>query len=684
MVTNGHNPALYDQFGQNIMNISLTPGAAQAAKILGSRGLKNLAGRVQEEYEKELKNWEDAVEIYIEMRDDLHIGILLDAIKLPLLAADFDVEPGGDSLGDQAAADFLWDNLQNMHRQSWRSHVSDMLEAVDFGFSLAEIVMEKRADGRLYIRNLDPRGQETIDKWEFDSHDHVIGYWQKDPVGRGYIQIPMDKSVHMTFRGRKGNPHGKPLLRDLYRTWRFTKEMENMEGIAIERSVGGMPVVTLPDEPLSDADITALRTALTNLRMDEEMYLILADGMQLTPYSANMNAAPINLVITRKQKEILMRGFAQFIALGMSNVGTQALVKGSQDFFALGLEAVQQQLLEAWNQQLVPYLFRFNKFPGMTELPKINWDAPGKVDIAALMTAYTQASSAGVIKPTTEDEDHFRAIMDLPDRPEDVLPEAGAAPGPLAQSHYQENPDLRSGSGDFEGSTNRTQKRLLTAYDKWAVETRNQILEAQERGIQPEQFDRIVSGRLSQLESELVEIQREGINSAAALVVSAALLSTPRVRNAIAPMIASVAVGVAGLTGSIRDRLSQKLANSSQFDRSSLKEIFDTARASVASSAGVAWAALFTALIAGGREQERQTGRTTRVRWVLNDAAEHCSESAGHFGCPELAGVYNSWSELPTVPAGQVTCRGNCRCVLEVETEPGSGVWKRGLPEFIP
>lgn len=675
----------------NTATINVTPGAADAMKVIGSKGLQNVAGRIQEDYEKELKNWADAVDIYLEMRDDVHVGILLDALKLPLLAADFDVEPASDQPGDVAAKDFLWDNMNTMHRQSWRSHVADTLECIDFGWSLGEVVMEKRRDGRLYVRNIDPRGQETLDRWEFDNNDKVIAFVQNDPRGKGRVTIPIDKTIHMTFRGRKGNPQGKAILRDLFRTWRFMKEMENFEGIAIERSVGGMPVANLPDEPLDDADMTALREALRNLRLDEEMYLILPNGLEVKAYSANMNVAPINVVITRKQKEILMRGFAQFITLGMNNVGTQALVQGSQDFFTLGLEAVQQELLETWNQQLVPYIFRFNRIPGMTDLPRIKWNKPGKVDIKAMLDALQIAANIQAYTPTPEDEEHIRAIMDLPDLPEGVgdrprmLPGTGGAEAdaiPLSSS-FQEDPNLRAGGGSFEDSTNRTQKRLLAAYDRWAIDTRDLLLSAQERGITS--LSTIVNARLSDLEQELIQIQDAGVNAAVALAVSSTLLNTSSVQSAITSMLAAATTGIqTGLIASIRERLSSKLDAGSDFDRGGLKTIFDTARASIASSAGVSWAALFTAMVAAGQEQERQEGQPQRVRWNLNDDAEHCVASPGHFGCPDMAGIYNSWADLPTVPAGLVTCRGNCRCVLEVETAPGSNVWRRGLPEFQP
>ena len=337
--------------------VATRPGEEEASQVVGVRGLKNLGGRVQEEYDKLLTSWADAVKYYIEMRDDLTISTLMAAIKLPLLAAEFDVEAASDSIVDVAAKDWLWDAINNMDRQSWRSHVSDMLEAPEFGWALSEIVLEKRRDGRLWIKNIDPRGQETLYRWEFDEFDHTVAFVQQDPDTGRIATIPMQKTIHVTFGGRKGNPQGRGMFRTLFRTWRFLKNLENLEGIGLERNIGGMPVATLPPEPLSGQDIEDLKAALRDLRLDEEMYMILPNGLTVTAYSGSINTAPLSLVIDRKQKEILQLGFAQFIKLGMTQVGTQALVKGSQDFFTLGLESIQQQILEAWNGQLVPFLF---------------------------------------------------------------------------------------------------------------------------------------------------------------------------------------------------------------------------------------------------------------------------------------------------------------------------------------
>ena len=75
-------------------------------------------------------------------------------------------------------------------------------------------------------------------------------------------------------------------------------------------------------------------------------------------------------------------------------------------------------MLEIWNDQLVPFLFRFNSFPGMTDYPRIVWSNPGKVDINAFMDSYQKGVNAKLITPVIEDEQHARAIMDLGDLPE--------------------------------------------------------------------------------------------------------------------------------------------------------------------------------------------------------------------------------------------------------------------------
>ncbi len=419
--------------GRRFYNADNRQGSRQAApgdrplspgKVIGVKGLKVIGGRVAEEYQTALKSWTNESKVYLEMRDDVIVGTLLDAVKLPLLAADIDVLPGGDSTpADQMAADWLKANLDSMAGQEFHSHIEDALECLDFGFAVAEITLEKRGDGRLWLKNLDPRGQETLYSWGFNDleGDRTELFNQQDPDTYQVIPIPLAKCVHVAYRGRKGNPQGKSLLRSIFRPWKFTKYLEDLEGIGIERDIGGMPIAKLSDNNLDPQDIEDLKNTLKSLRKDEEMYLIEPEGVEIRAYSGGNKIYDVAAVIERKQKEILGRMFAQFLKLGMDKVGTQALVKGSQDFFTLGLQSVQRYIVDGWNQQLVPYVFRWNPnaFPGMTGLPRITWADPGKVDLSSLLTSLNTAVGAKLYTPTDLDEDWIRQVAGAPELPEE-------------------------------------------------------------------------------------------------------------------------------------------------------------------------------------------------------------------------------------------------------------------------
>jgi len=408
--------------GRRSRNHQDDPQGGNLRTVIGVTGLKHIGGQIREEYLNAIKNWSTEVKLYLEMRDDPICGALVDSIKLPLQASEFNVEqaPGG-APNDEAAATWLWDVMNNMDGQTWISHVEDALECLDFGFALSEIVLDKRADGRLWLKNIDPRGQDSLDRWQYNEteRDKLEAFIQRDPNYGGSYTIPLSKCVHFTYKGRKGNPQGHSILRALYRPYKFARNLEDLEGIGIERDVGGMPYAKLTDDNFETADLDDLKKALKGLRKDEEAYLIAPPGVDIQAYGGGSKVYDVNQVIDRWHKITLMRFFAQFLILGMGSVGTQSLVKGSQDFFTLVLEAVQRYLLEAWNLQLVPYLFRFNAWTGISGYPKIVWEKPGTVDLNALITALNTAKGAGIFTPTDLDEDHLRSIADLPELPEE-------------------------------------------------------------------------------------------------------------------------------------------------------------------------------------------------------------------------------------------------------------------------
>lgn len=413
---------------------------------VGVTGLSFWRGYVNQEYLTQLKGGR-AFKVFREMADDATIGALLDAITMPLLSAEFFVEPASEDKPDVEAAEFVESCRDDFTGYTWRQHVFDMMSALTYGFSIGEVVLKKRngdkgkppsaySDGRVGIATIDPRAQTSLDHWGMDEQQHVTSFIQRDPNTGVYHDIPAERMVHWAWRPEYRNPEGRSAMRSIYKDWYFRKNLEVIESIGIERDLAGLPMIRLPfGATKADAD-TAL-AIVKNMRNDEEAGIVLpgpprgdkdGKGWDLELLGGGGKQYNARETIRDYDKKILMRFFAQFLLLGMDKVGTQALVKGSQDFFTLALKSIQQELLEVWNGQLIPYLFRFNSFSGLTGLPKLNWADPGKADIAGLSTLLKEMTAAQIITASAELEDHVRSVAGLPDRPEGVGEGPRAAP----------------------------------------------------------------------------------------------------------------------------------------------------------------------------------------------------------------------------------------------------------------
>lgn len=237
----------------------------------------------------------------------------------------------------------------------------------------------------------------------------------------------------------------------------------------------------------------------------------------------------------------------------------------------------------------------------------------------------------------------------------------------------------RIGSGSFEEITNRQQKRLVRAYDTWAAKLNRMIKRAVNEGANTARLHSIIVGQMPDLEKSMLEVTRQGIMKAAK-VAAEARMDSEAVQSAIANQIRENDELVSGaLIPHIEEKLTGAVTQAFG-DAKIITEAISTMRPATAAYAGGAWVMVFVVKQALGkeREMERRTAGEPieKVRWVLDSRAVHCVDSPGHYGCVTLAKEYNSWDDLPTVPAGQTTCRGNCRCHLEVFRE---GQWRRGV-----
>jgi len=252
----------------------------------------------------------------------------------------------------------------------------------------------------------------------------------------------------------------------------------------------------------------------------------------------------------------------------------------------------------------------------------------------------------------------------------------------------------RIGSGTYEEKTNRQQRKLVRVYDQWAASLKREIAARAKRGGTLPELSAYLDGQVPKLEARLVEIMNAGTSSAvktaagsrAELPAILALAERHKEDNlamvrdnlipklhekltlAIAAAVPALVIG--GLAVQQQKAVSLAIKNATVASRSA-----------PAQYAGGYWVMLFETekTLGGIREDERaaQGLAPEPVKWNLDPRAVHCQPSAGFYGCAQVAGEYpGGWRTLPTVPAGQVTCRGNCRCNVTVFRD---GQWRRGV-----
>ena len=234
--------------------------------------------------------------------------------------------------------------------------------------------------------------------------------------------------------------------------------------------------------------------------------------------------------------------------------------------------------------------------------------------------------------------------------------------------------ELRPALGKWERATNSQQKRLERVYLGWSVAARRELSALAARGATEQEITLALERHGSALGKALLKRVQQGTIGASNLALGgepaparvASLIQRQMVEN---EKLVRQAL-IPGILSNLKAKLPEAIG-----DKKLLKEAFDTMRNRPAQYAGGYWTMIFETKKEVGLQKEQDTKEPERIKWELDPAAEHCVASPGFYGCVELEGEYESWGDLKTVPGGQVTCRGSCRCHLLVWE---NGQWRRG------
>lgn len=486
---------------------------------VGATGLRRFSGFIYEEFLPELTGWKGAA-VYKEMlNNDAAVGSMISSIKLLCRRVPWRVQEASTLPEDMEAAEFL-ETCMNDMSDTWIDTIDSVLSFLGYGFSVHEICYKRRCgdvfdptmrskyqDGRIGWRKFPIRSQDTIYRWQFDDHGGIQGVEQLAPPHYYHVTIPIEKMLLFRTTTEKNNPEGKSILRNAYRSWYLKKNIENIEGVGIERDLAGLPVALVPPDILSSGAsqaeqqlLASIKSMVINIRRDAQEGVVFPkfldtngkDMYELKLLSTGgQRQFDTDKVINRYDRRILQTSLADFIMLGTESVGSFALASSKTKLFATAIGAYLDIVCDIFNRYAIPRLFALNDFK-ITDYPKITHGDLEAADPKEVGEYIKNLATSGFpLFPNHDLEKWLMKVMNMPEPPD-----------PMGEQdlQLQESSDTKSGEiMEIPGNPIQTPTGLNVAADttpvngqpKSPVVTTNQTGDTERAGMQNDVFRRL-------------------------------------------------------------------------------------------------------------------------------------------------------------------------------------------------
>jgi len=354
------------------------PEAKLDTSVIGSSGLKKDAGVINEEFHPKLKG-EFGPKLYREMSDNSSvIGSIAFVIEALVRQVEWRVEPADATSEALEQAEFVESCLIDMD-VTFEDFMSEVLSFLPYGWSYFEKVFKLRKgpnddktinsrfeDGKIGWRNLALRAQDTLERWEFDTDDELLGMKQTHGDGEAVL-VPIDKSILFRTKITKNNPEGRSIYRNAVVDYFFLKRIGEIEAIGIERDMTGLITMQVPIallHPDASGKTKALRAAfetmLSELKRDQREFAMVPSEIDTNGkptgyklellHSGGRRQIDTTAVKLSYKINILQSVLAQFIQLGMANVGSFALASSQTNLFAIAIGAILDSIAATFNR----------------------------------------------------------------------------------------------------------------------------------------------------------------------------------------------------------------------------------------------------------------------------------------------------------------------------------------------
>ena len=350
---------------------------------------------------------------------DSQVKGMLQAIKLPLLGATWEFEPGEDTPEQVAIADWLTDQIHNMS-SSWLTTLRHILLHLDYGVMPFEVVYEITDDAvfsrpMVRLRKLAPRMPRTIKEWVVDEHGGLAGIVQQVPTLKGQedIPIPVEKLIIFIHEQEGSNYKGTSLLRAARKDWYYKDKMQRLGGIIMEKRGAGIDVGKLirgDDKMREEAE-----RVMMDLRLHERAYLLETENFEYRIETAPRGTTLDPLPWVKYYDMAMLRSvLAEFLGIGETRVGSYAMHADKTALFLMSLRALANDITDTFDRHLIPKWCDMN-WPNLNGVyPKLRHTRLGRRDVGMVVDALSKLLPSGAIVIDETLQEEVRHILDLP------------------------------------------------------------------------------------------------------------------------------------------------------------------------------------------------------------------------------------------------------------------------------
>lgn len=435
---------------------------------VGEHGLAFSSGHVTQEFLRSLQR-DHGIATYTEMSsNDAILGGVIHAINQMMRKVTWSIDPNPGSEKDPTDkqlkyAHFLASCFNDMSTP-WQDVLTEILSMLVYGWSFFEVVYKTRRgddpdprfnskhnDGKVGIRKIASRSQETLDRWAMTPQGEILGMWQRphpysdfpvrphdidgqqpatstsspydvsfgDHLGQS-VFLPLKKGLLFRTTVSRNSPEGRSILRSAYRSWYIKKNLEDIMVIGVERDLVGVPSMKAPlgFDPLNntrDAQVLSqVQAILTNIRNDEQAGIVVPPGWEfLLVASPGKKEFEIPDLLQYYDKRMAMTVLGQFILLGMERVGSFALSKNSTDVFSSSMTAWVQSIADVINRYLIDELLYMNVMDDLDDPPRFVAGNIKDADINDLSNYVTRLINVDALTPDDSLEKTLREVGGL-------------------------------------------------------------------------------------------------------------------------------------------------------------------------------------------------------------------------------------------------------------------------------